>query len=706
MLTLPSLRIPAEATSPDGLGSLISVPDMGDKSSLFQSVDTSHYGIYTDLGMADVSQNTARVLYEPLMGLAMALVKFAIAAAWWLNRITTTNGVGEAVGAAITSGNATLAAWLMPTALAAGAVIAYAKEKGGQEFFSDLLNICVAGLLMVALATSGQQIVGWMDQGRQLIGASVTAAGAGSVQSLKQPFEWGGDLTGRTPEETLNVRTGDALWRTYAVTPWCVTQFGSLEACKKYGADWLKLNTDDERKEYVNTTIKEAEGGDDAPTVRYMQGHDPAQRVVVSLVSTVMAVGVAWTVGGMPVAALMCWTAALLLMTLGVLWAAMLAVPGPLRRIGAGIYTVILGLTVLSALIGGLLTGALIISAATMGLMQPLGYLPMAIMGLAVIAAAKKCRDIIEAAFTGRTGMASTGGFAMKAAAFMGGRALMREGGRWARGTAKVAGAGARGAYNGAMDRTVAGSVAANSGPRSQRAGGFMARRRGGDEQGGSGGAARRPGPTTGPPSRGGGSGAVATTDGRRRARSARVPAAGSSAQSAQRPSRRPAQRPNTPAADTPSRADRRSGSRRQVGGVTPATSHGRESDGRARTARAGSGPQTSGRAEQPAAPMRDGGESGSRRRGGGSDQPQRATSTRQPAKPTRATREERGARTTSTPSREAQTGAARRGGTWTRSARTSGAPRSGYEASFTRKPVAKDKPKPEQTRYRRRRGA
>src|SRR5699024_9372774 len=29
----------------------------------------------------------------------------------------------------------------------------------------------------------------------------------------------------------------DAMWRTLVVTPWCLTELGSIEACEQYGAD-------------------------------------------------------------------------------------------------------------------------------------------------------------------------------------------------------------------------------------------------------------------------------------------------------------------------------------------------------------------------------------------------------------------------------------------------------------------------------------
>ncbi|GMA42406.1 hypothetical protein GCM10025883_45260 [Mobilicoccus caccae] len=222
------------------------------------------------------------------------------------------------------------------------------------------------------------------------------------------PFKFdGGAVTGGTHQEQLARRTGDAQWRVFGVTPWCQTQFGSLEACKRYGPDWVKLKTDDERKQYIDKVIKPSEGGDDAPTVRFVQGHDPSGRIATSLIAVLIGGGLFLVNASLAIGSVLPWTTALILLVFGVLWACLLMVGGWAGRVGSEIFLLIAGLTVLSGIILGIISAAQIINGVVIAATVSEGYLPAAVFGFATLAGALRAKTYLERVLTG--GGASSG---------------------------------------------------------------------------------------------------------------------------------------------------------------------------------------------------------------------------------------------------------------------------------------------------------
>ena len=85
-------------------------------------------------------------------------------------------------------------------------------------------------------------------------------------------------------------KSGDAAWRGFAATPWCIAEFGSIEACKRYGKGMLDIGADsDKRMDYINDQVAKAEGSGDAPTVKWAKGENAFGRVGVLAVAAVAA---------------------------------------------------------------------------------------------------------------------------------------------------------------------------------------------------------------------------------------------------------------------------------------------------------------------------------------------------------------------------------------------------------------------------------
>lgn len=388
------------ATTPDGLGGLFAVPNLagGAGKTLFEATSMNDYRIFTDLGLTDVTEKTAAVVYEGALALAMALVKLAIGLTWWLNALTSRDSGVEAIGTGLQQVSTELNTWLLPTALGVGAVVAYGIARAGRDALGQVLWTVGLGLGSVAMALSAPSILTGVDQVRQLLAQTVTGIGASQVSEQGVPFPWpGADLQTGDAVNDLARASGDAVWRNFAVTPWCQVQFGSQAACAAYAPTWLTLTTDDARTEYVDTTVKSAEGGaDDAPTVRFIQGHEPAERIAASLFAVVTSIAAVVVIGGLALLALMPWVTALLLLTIVTVFLCLLAVPGRPRRIGLDFLNLIAGLVLLSALTTGILSGAELAIVAATGLAPTQGWLPVAIMTTAIMFAAWHARTILE----------------------------------------------------------------------------------------------------------------------------------------------------------------------------------------------------------------------------------------------------------------------------------------------------------------------
>lgn len=458
VVVLPSMAWAADgdgvaATSPDGLGNLLSPPPglvPAEGKSLFEFVGMEHYFIWTDLGVGDVVEKSALVIYAPIQLIAMLLVRLGIAMSWWLDRLTAENNIATSIGSLIESSASLFNTWLLPTALAVGALIAYGMARRGQNALSQIAAVIAIGLLAVGLASSGGKLVSGLDTGRSLLSNTVGQATGSAMNTTDAPIHWYTNYDQGTPQQQLARKSGDTIWRTFAVTMWCESQFGSVQACEQYGPAWLKLETDDERKAYVEDVVIVAEGGGDAATVRYMQGHQPSMRITVALFSLVLGAGAGLVIAGLSMVALLSWILALLLLALAGFFAAIMVIPGRPRRWGLDFFNTVIAATIGSALVGGLLWATLAATGALAALIAPLGFLPMAVIALAVLLAGWKSKSLLEGLLYSGTSMRGQGDTGMRLASFIAAQAGIRTGKRATRAVASagagIGGMAARGA--------------------------------------------------------------------------------------------------------------------------------------------------------------------------------------------------------------------------------------------------------------------
>lgn len=389
----------AEPTSPDGLSGLFGMPDLrgGNGGTLFEDVDDPQYGLYSDLGRTDFGNQTSQIIYWPLHVAATMCVRLAVGLTWWLNTLTQTDVGITQLGDSLEAATSELNTWLLPTALAIGLIVAYARSRSGREALSQVLWTLGLGIAAVAVATSGSQILDTVDDARQLLSTTAAKAGSDTITGSQVPFKWEGtDLSGGDEAANVARASGDAVWRSFAVVPWCQAQFGSQEACQRYGADWLKLNGEDEREDYIEKVIQKQEGGDDAETVKFIKGEMGGERIVIALFALITGIAVLFVIGGLALLALMPWVTAVLLAYLASVFLAALAIPGRVRQIGLDFINLLGGLTLLSALTTGILTGALMAVNAATSVAGAQGWLPSAILTMAILLGAWQARSLLE----------------------------------------------------------------------------------------------------------------------------------------------------------------------------------------------------------------------------------------------------------------------------------------------------------------------
>ncbi|MFG1820573.1 hypothetical protein ACGFIF_42920 [Kribbella sp. NPDC049174] len=391
-------------TTPTGVGDLLPTPDLthGDTRNLFESYSAMNYYLDSDEGKVPDGLNGLLTTYANLMMVYLiAIVRGAISVGWWLFSLTDIKEVSNATTGIITSASSALTTWLLPAALAFGAVVAYARHRGSREGggFSQVLWVIASGLLAISFTSGASLWVNGIDSARQVGATAVMDASTRSITSNNtEPFEMPApSYASGSQRDRMLRQSADATWRAFAVTPWCLAEFGSLEACKRYGKAILDRGTDiEKRKQYINREIQRAEGGSDSPTVKWTKGGSSVQRIgIVSLALVAAAIFAALSIA-LCFAALMAFIGALLLLVTGVFFACLWVIPGRPRQWGINWFETLIGL-VLQSILALLVFGTtLSLVTAIYSLSGTMGWLPTNGLVLAVLFAAFRLRRMLE----------------------------------------------------------------------------------------------------------------------------------------------------------------------------------------------------------------------------------------------------------------------------------------------------------------------
>jgi hypothetical protein len=391
---------PQQQTTPTGFGDLLPAPDLthGDTRTLFEQYNPMAYGLEYEGSFSDPFRPVFNSFAELLMLYIVAATRAAIAIGWWLFSFTEIRPLMDSTSHAIGDVSTQLTGWLLPSALALGAIAAYVQRKSSGTALGQLVWVFAAGLLAVSLAVGPAIWVKGVDGARQVGAQTVMGASEQVVgKTLKTPFEMPEPAFPGSARDTMLRKSGDAAWRGFAVTPWCIAEFGSMDACGRYGKGMLDTGIDkSQRMNYIKNDVAKAEGGGDTPTVKWAKGEDPFGRIGVLVIAAVAATLFAFLNIGLAATALMAFVGCLVMLVVGVVFACLFIIPGRSRQWGMNWLEALLGL-VLQSVTAMLVFGvALSLLTAVFSLSQSLGWLPVTGLALVVLIAAFRLRRLLE----------------------------------------------------------------------------------------------------------------------------------------------------------------------------------------------------------------------------------------------------------------------------------------------------------------------
>lgn len=408
-------------TTPTGFGDLIPMPDLsgGGQKTLFESYDMLTWQLDSDLGDWDIAQKVMWGLTNLLMMLWLTVVYAAVGLTWWLFSLTSVDPVSDAVSGMIGTASTEMLTWLFPSALAFGAVVLIIQNRrDGGGGLGQLAWMGVAGVFAISLAVTPATWTDGIDGVRNL-GADtiINATGDAISEDSDEPFVWPAvEYNGTAKDNTLR-KSGDAIWRALVATPWCIANYGSTEACQRYGVDMLDLGQGiNARTDYIRDTIypEEADGNRDAgkatATGQWVSGQNWSARlgiVVLGLLVALLGSLLLIVIGFGALAAII---TSLFLLIVGVFFAMLWVVPGKLRQWGVMWFEALVG-AVVSTFISLLVFAAvLILLSATFAATATFGWFPAIGIALVICIVAFSLRGQLE-----RIVSSSTPGFGRSA---------------------------------------------------------------------------------------------------------------------------------------------------------------------------------------------------------------------------------------------------------------------------------------------------
>jgi hypothetical protein len=387
-------------TNPTGFADLLPTPDLthGDTRTLFEQFSPMVYGLDFDKGITDTFNMIFNGYAHLVMMYIVAITRGAISVGWWLFSFTDVKPLTDATSTTIGATSTQLVGWLLPSALAFGAVAAYTQRRASGSALGQLAWVFVAGVLSISFALAPATWLRGVDGARQMGAGAVMSASADAMgPTMQSPLPWPEPGFSGTPKDTLLRKSADASWRGFAVTPWCIAEFGSIAACQRYGKGMLEAGTDsDARNKYIDSVIVPAEGGGDAATVKWVKGDNPFGRVSVVMLAAIAATLFAFLNIALAFTALMAFIGCLLLLVVGVFFACLWIIPGRPRQWGLNWFEALIGLVLQSFLAMLVFGTALTLVTAVFSLSGSLGWLPVSGLAIAVLIVGFRLRRLLD----------------------------------------------------------------------------------------------------------------------------------------------------------------------------------------------------------------------------------------------------------------------------------------------------------------------
>ncbi|MFI1798307.1 hypothetical protein ACH427_13285 [Streptomyces sp. NPDC020379] len=457
---------------PAGIGDLLRTPSIGQGGgqTLYEQFGAAlYYRLDSELGWKDIGWSMLNGMAELFMGLTVFVTQSAVVAVQWTMDLTKVQDIHDAIIKSISGAAGTVSATLLPSALAVGAMVAWANHrKASGSGLSQLGWVAASGILAVSLISTPQVWVDGIDSVRE-VGASIAAeaTSAGMDRDVKEPFEVKGDANlGQTEDDNkpktdpkeqkkaeeskknkLVRKSTDAIWRSYVVTPWCIAEFGNLNTCKQFGEETLRKTDkptddddfDDARKEYLSKSLSDKKIG--TPAMKWRQGKN-AGRVTVAIAAFVCAVLFAVLAIALAFASLASLIGALMLLLAGVVFACLWVIPGRPRQWGMRWFDALLGFAMQSFVSTMVLGVVLVLNTVSITMLGTYGYFASAGVSITSAIVAFKFRSVMES-IVGVSGTLTPGGSALgmamgRGASRMAGKATGWTAGKAARGTGRA----------------------------------------------------------------------------------------------------------------------------------------------------------------------------------------------------------------------------------------------------------------------------
>ncbi|WP_158939621.1 hypothetical protein [Streptomyces sp. NRRL S-87] len=429
----------AQDIAPVGVGDLLPSPQLkhtGPDTLYEKYSNPLLFTLDSDYGMWDVFDPILELPADICMALTATIGSACVMIVQWIFNLTTIPEVEGSIAKSIEAASGTLTNTLLPSAMMVGALVAWAQHrKAAGSALGQLGWVAVSTIFSLSLLLSPSTWISGIDNVRT-IGSSIAmnAADAGIGDGTKEPIDLGTTPSwGSNERDNMLRKSGDAVWRTFVVTPWCVADFGSKDACKKHGKDLLEQGVwKGKRKEWLQKNVTKDSVGEDSVTWR--QGHTPVGRIMVTIPALICVIIFAALLLALAFASLASLLGALMLLFSGVIFACLWVIPGRPRTWGVRYFDTLLGFALQSAISTMVLGAVMVIETAAAKAFGSLGYAAVGGLSIAAALVAFKFRGIMES-IVGVTGMTSP-------AAALGGLLAARGAAKAGWGLTKAAGRG------------------------------------------------------------------------------------------------------------------------------------------------------------------------------------------------------------------------------------------------------------------------
>ncbi|WP_133849294.1 hypothetical protein [Labedaea rhizosphaerae] len=394
-------------------------PDLahGQPRTLFETYDYSDYQLTVKPDdEASGFMNIGKVVFEVIgflnnviAWICLGLLFGALTLLEWLLNLTVYRDSAGQIDVA-TQLIASHVFWpLIAATVAVGAFVTYARWRGdGRGFVSDLGWVVAAGALAVGFATGPSQVMDSVDSLRTDLATGMTSGAADYVATQGSPTGFAEPPIGGSGQETSTRRLTDGLWNTFGATTWCFAEFHDLDICKVAG--YHALAQDETWQKWMGVFDDQGSVPEFKQYGDWIRGQDLG-RTAYLLMLAVITVPMGFLLLRLVIAGLMAAVGFLLMLILCLLFLTFWAIPGWLRQVGIRYLIYTLGMEGQALFITALLAGVLDVSAILATLAGKYGFLVIACLNAALLAAAVRARAWLDMITTvpGAAGMGYLG---------------------------------------------------------------------------------------------------------------------------------------------------------------------------------------------------------------------------------------------------------------------------------------------------------